>query len=295
MAHATRPTHSSFTVRVDGPGEVGAMNVTRAAEGSGSVSAAAWMPRIGGVASLLLAAGYVATIPIFAAVGAPPSGAEARLDYHAGTAGAWWAIVALSVLTDVLFVPVAIALYAALRRSNEPAMLLATAFTLLFVGLDLAVTWPAYASLIALGEQYAAAATADQRAIVVAAAGYPSAVLSSPLQAIASILTLSIGIIVAGLVILRGTFGRATGAVGVATGVVGIASVAQTALTGEVSPLAIAATLLTIAWLVLVGRGLLRSRSSPDDAGIPAAIERDLTDPAASAEVRSAPTGASPT
>ena len=44
------------------------------------------------------------------------------------------------------------------------------------------------------------------------------------------------------------------------TGSVGIASVAETALTGEVSPLAIATSLLTIAWLVLVGRGLVRSR-----------------------------------
>ena len=262
MAHAARPTQGSPTVRMDGPGEVGTMIVTRTAAGPRSVDAA-WILRLGGVAALLLAAGYVAIMPIFAAVGAPPGGAEARLAYHAGAGAAWWAIVGLSVLTDLLFIPVAIALYAALRPSSEPAMLLATAFTLLFVVLDLAVTWPAYASLITLGEQYAAATTVDQRAIVVAAAGYPSAVLSSPLQAIASILTLSTGILVGSFVMLRGGFGRAAGIAGVTTGVVGIASVAQTVLTGEVSPLAIAATLLTIAWLVLVGSGLLRLSAVP--------------------------------
>jgi hypothetical protein len=235
------------------------VDTSYAAEGPHGVSPA-WLLRIGGVAALLLAAGYVATIPLFAAAGVPPSGAQARLDYHATTAAAWWAIVALSVLTDLLFIPVSIALYTALRRSSESAMLLATVFTLLFVVLDLAVTWPSYTSLITLSQQYATATTVDQRAILVAAAGYPSAVLSSPLQSIDSILTLSIGILVTGLVILRGAFGRASGILGVTTGSVGIASVAETALTGEVSPLAIATSLLTIAWLVLVGRGLVRSR-----------------------------------
>jgi len=100
--------------------------------------------------------------------------------------------------------------------------------------LDLAVTWPGYVSLITLSEQHTTAATVDQRAIFVAAAGYPSAVLSSPLQSTDSILTLSIGILVTSLVILRSAFGRAPGILGVTTGLVGIASVAQTELTGEV-------------------------------------------------------------
>jgi hypothetical protein len=230
----------------------------RGAAGEADAASSTWILRTGGIAALLLAAGYVATMPLFAIVGAPPAGAQARLDYHATTAAAWWGIVALSVLTDLLFLPVSIALYTALRRFNQPAMLLATGFTILFVILDLAVTWPAYASLIALGQQYAVATTSDQRAVLVAAAGYPSAVLSSPLQAIDSILTLSIGILGTGLVMLRGGFGRAPALVGMATGVLGIASVAETTVTGAVSPLAIATSLLTIAWLLLVGRGLLR-------------------------------------
>jgi len=216
-----------------------------------------WILRTGGVGALLIAAGYLATIPVFAAVGAPPAGAEARLAYHATAAGAWWAIVGLSVLTDLLFVPVAISLYAALRQANQPAMLIASAFTLLFVVLDLAVTWPAYASLVVLGGQYATAAGGDERALPVAAAGYPSAMLSSPLQAIDSILTLSIGILGTGIVMLRAGFGRTAAIVGVATGVAGIASVAHTAVTGALSPLAILTTLLTIVWLVLAGIGLL--------------------------------------
>lgn len=215
-----------------------------------------WILRAGGFAALLLAAGYVATMPLFAIVGAPPEGALARLEYHAAGTTAWWGIVALSVLTDLLFVPVTVALYAALRRSNEPAMLLATSFTLIFVVLDLAVLWPAKVSMITLGEE-SAMATSSQRALFVVAASYPSAVLDSILTSVYSVLTLGIGILVTGLVMLRGGFGRATGIVGVATGALGIASVVETALSGTFPILVVGASLLTIVWLVLLGRRLL--------------------------------------
>ncbi len=232
------------------------MSEARTTEVAGA-SAPTWVLRTGGIAALLLAAGYLATIPLFASVGAPPTDAQARLEFHATTTAAWWGIVALAVLTDLLFLPVAAGLYAALRRTNQPAMLLAIAAMVLFVVLDLAVTQPAYASLITLGRQYGMAATGEERGLLVAAAGYPSAVLSSTLQAVDSILTLSIGILGVGLVMLRSGFGRSPALVGVAVGVLGIGSVAQTAATGTLSPLAIATTLLTIAWLALVGRVLL--------------------------------------
>ena len=69
-------------------------------------------------------------------------------------------------------------LYLALKRVHRSAMLVATAFVGLFVVLDLAVTWSSFAALLTLGGGYAAAANDVQRAAYVAAANYPSAVLS---------------------------------------------------------------------------------------------------------------------
>jgi hypothetical protein len=220
-------------------------------------SSATWAIRAGGIAALLLAAGYVAVMPLFAMVGAPPVGAVERLEYHASGTAVWWGIVLLSVLTDLLFVPVAGALYAVLRRVTQPAMLVAIAFTLVFVVLDLAVLWPAKVSMITLGEAYGSA-TGEQRALLLAAAGYPAAVLDSVLTPIYSILTLGVGLLITGLVMLRGTFGRATAIVGIVTGILGIASVGETYLTGSFPVLVVGASLLTIVWLVLVGRDLLR-------------------------------------
>jgi hypothetical protein len=215
------------------------------------------MERVGGVAALLLAAGYVVIMPLFATVGAPPAGAQARLEYHSTGTAAWWGIVALSVLTDLLFVPIAASLYAVLRRFGQPAMLIATIFTLLFVALDLAVLWPAKVSLIGLGEQYAASPA--QRDLLLGAAAYPAAVVDSILTSVYSVLTLGIGILTTGLVMLRAGTARATAIIGVLTGALGIASVIETALTGSFAVTVVLASLLTIVWLVLVGWGLLRS------------------------------------
>jgi len=58
--------------------------------------------------------------------------------YFAGKTTVWWAILGLSVATDVLYIPVALSLYFALKDVNRNAMFVATAF----VGLFVSWTWP---------------------------------------------------------------------------------------------------------------------------------------------------------
>ena len=217
-----------------------------------------WLYRVGGVSALLLGLGYIVTIPLYVYAGAPPHEAEAWLTYLAGKTTVWWAILGLSVLTDLLFIPLALALYYALKGVNRNVTLLATAFVLLFVGLDLAVTWSNYAALITLGERYASATTEVQRATYVVAAQYPSAVLASTLEAVYSILVLSLGILLMGLVMLKSAFGKTTAIVGVVTGALGIVSVAGPFVLPALSSAIILASVLTTVWVLLVGFRLLR-------------------------------------
>jgi hypothetical protein len=141
--------------------------------------------RLGGTCAATIAVAYLITIPLYAVLGAPPTGdGETWLNYLAGKTTGWWVILGLSVLTDLLFVPVAFSLYFALRRVNRTALLVATAFVFLFVALDLAVTWANYGALIVLANHYASAATAAKRLADAAAANYPAAILSSRLEAV---------------------------------------------------------------------------------------------------------------
>ena len=75
--------------------------------------------RVGGIASSAIAAGYVAIIALYASVGPAPVGGPARLDYLIDKTTVWSAIVALSVLTNFLYVPVSLALYFSLRRNRS--------------------------------------------------------------------------------------------------------------------------------------------------------------------------------
>jgi hypothetical protein len=217
-----------------------------------------WLYRVGGISALVLGIAYIITIPLFAHVGAQPSGGEARLKYLALNTTVWWAILGLSVLTDFLFVPVALSLYLALKGVNRNAMLVATAFVGLFVVLDLAVTWSNYASLITLSGHYAAATNDAQRAAYVAAANDASAVLASSLEAVYSIMVPSFGILMIGLVMLKGIFSKSTAYLGLVTGILGIVSVASSFFVSTLNVTIIITSVLTTVWVLLVGYRLYR-------------------------------------
>jgi hypothetical protein len=212
-----------------------------------------WLYRAGGISALAIGAAYIITIPLYVEAGVPPSDAEAWLKYLAGKTTVWWAILGLSVLTDVLFIPVVLSVYLALKGTNRNAMLVASAFVGLFVVLDLAVTWPNYASLITLSGKYAAATNGAQRATYVAAANYASAVLASRLEAVYSILVLSLGILLIGFVMLKGRFGKSSAYLGMATGFLGIVAVAS-----AFGLIIILASVLTTIWVLFVGYRLYR-------------------------------------
>lgn len=224
---------------------------------------------VGGIAAVALGVAYLITMALYATVGAPPLGGEAWLTYAAGKTSAWWAIVDLAILTDLLFVPVAIALFLVLRGVHRSAALLGTVLVVLFAVLDIAVTQTNFAALITLTGDYGAASTAAQRAAVVAAATYAGAALSSAVG-LYSIGVLALGEVLLGLVMLRSTFGGSAAYLALAAGILGLISVAGPLVVAAASGAIIASSLLTTAWVLLVGYrlvGLGRSSEVPRSGG----------------------------
>jgi hypothetical protein len=136
----------------------------------------------------------------------------------------------------------------------------------LFVGVDLAVTWTNYAVLITIGDRYAAATTDAERTAQLAAATSASAVLSSTLEAVYSIGILSVGILLTGFVAFRSSLGRAPAWLAIATGILGIAAVVGPLLVRSLSAVAILTSLFTTIWLFVVGYRLLKMASSSIEA-----------------------------
>ncbi|HEX6686934.1 MAG TPA: hypothetical protein VF062_29485 [Candidatus Limnocylindrales bacterium] len=214
--------------------------------------------RAGSVAAIALGGMYVAITVLYVVAGAPPEDIAQRLAYLAEHSTAWWAIVALSVATDLLFAPVMWALYLLLKGFGRSAMLAGTGLVGLFVVLDLAVTWPNYAALITLGGDLATAADDTRTATILGAATYAGKVLSSGLFGVYAILVPAAGIAIISWIMLKPGFSRLTAYTGLATGVFGLVSVAGPVFVAAAGTFAILTSVLTTLWVVLVGFKLWR-------------------------------------
>lgn len=213
--------------------------------------------RVSGVSGLLFGAAYLIIIGLYVPLGAPPSGAQARLEYVAANIPLWWWILSLSVLTDFLLVPIAFSLYLTLKDFNKSLMLMGTALVLLFVILDLVLTWPNYAAIIVLSGQYAAADAAGRAAMIIAAT-VPAITLESTLLYVYNTFSLSAGILLIGIVMRKGIFSKTTAYLGIATGVLGMIAVLGPFVWDGLSATIIFASLLTMIWTTFAGYRLYR-------------------------------------
>jgi hypothetical protein len=211
---------------------------------------------VGAWSAAAVAAGYVVIVALYSLVGAPPSTGAAWLVYGAGRGGVWSWILALSVATDLLYLPVAVALYRCLAAAGRAAAAGAAVLLAVFVVLDLAVTWPNYAALIGLSQRYATAPDATTRANLRAAAELASGVLSSHYEAFLSVGLPAGGILAAGLLMGAGRFAAVTRWTAVSTGVLGIAAVAARAFTPHLGVLVILASASTTVWFAFTARDL---------------------------------------
>ncbi len=206
----------------------------------------------GGIAAVIIALGYVAIIPLFARVGGPPSGGEAFFKYLPGKTAIWWLILWISVFTDLLYIPFALALYMALKSVSKYLMALAAIFMGMFVVLDLAITWGHYASILTLFRSYSAAADGPHRAAYLAAAEYAAAVLATPMETVCAIVIPSTGVLLAGFVLLKSQFGKTAAYLGMVTGLLGILSLTRW------FPVIMGNALFATVWFFMVGYKLIR-------------------------------------
>jgi hypothetical protein len=208
---------------------------------------------------MVLGVSYVVIIVAYVLAGAPPHEAEQWLKYLSERTAAWWMILGLSVLTDLLFVPVAIALFLALKNVNRNAMLAGAGLLIAFAFLDLAVTWPNCASLISLSGQYTSATNDGLRThVIVTAAQYPAAVLNSSLVGVYAILIPSLGNLIVGLVMLKGDFSKLTAYLAVMSGILGVVAVVGPHFARVLGLAIVIGSVLTTVWVFMAGYRLYR-------------------------------------
>lgn len=169
----------------------------------------------------LLASGIIfLLVAIFSVIlGPAPSSGEAYLQglsTHVLIARLNFGLYALS---DILFVPVAIALYLVLKGLNKNLALLGAGFMGMYCVFDLAITELNSLALVSLTQQYANATSEVLKAAYVSAAQF--ALTTIPIATFFTYLTSSVGLILISVVMLHGVFNKLSGLLGLTAGIEG--------------------------------------------------------------------------
>ncbi|MGV8143180.1 MAG: hypothetical protein ACP5OJ_01015 [Methanothermobacter sp.] len=169
----------------------------------------------------------------------------------------------LEVIAYILFVPMFIAIYVAIRRFNESYMIIAIFLASLGIAIFLATNNPF--SMLSLSNQYIAATTEVQKTMILAAG--QAMMINTGQRALGGFNMGFLLISVAGIIVSVGMirsyeFGKKTAYVGILAFIISLAEyVRMILIPSEITLLLIIAILsgiLLLVWLVLVGRSLLK-------------------------------------
>ncbi len=197
--------------------------IQRAAEKTKVQADSRWngLYRTGGVCIFLTGLIYIACVLITIVLGFPPvSDSEPYLKSLAAHSISAMIFFGLFALSDLLLLPAVLALYFALKPFAGNAMLIATVLMLLFAVMDLSITESNSLTLASLTQHYAASTTDLQRSAYLAAEYYALATL--PLATFYSFVVSSIGLLIIGLIMLKGVFDKASAYLGIVAGIEGI-------------------------------------------------------------------------
>jgi len=214
-----------------------------------------------GFSGIAIAIGYVFITALYAISGAPlPKGAEAWIDYMNGKSVLWWGIIWLSIITDILYLPVAAALYSLLKDVHKGLILVSGALFTLFVLLEMGITWTNYPVIIEAVNQYSLATTETQRLVYLSVIEYSSRVFETPVTAFYAIFVPSIAVILASLVMLKsGRFGKMAAYVGLLSGTLNAFSVIGGLFSSTLGLLVMPGSVLSLVWFLLAGLRFLKS------------------------------------
>jgi len=221
-------------------------------ESHATIADSAWKPlyRVGGAAALTIVVLFVLQIIVFVASPPPSTVIGYFTLFHKNGLLGLLDLDLLSLADYVLFVPMFLALYAALRRASPSFMAIAT--TLALVGIAVYFASNTAFSMLSLSNQYAAATTDAQRSMFEASGQAMLAIYQGTAFDVSYVL-LSVAPLIISVVMLRSTlFGKVTAYVGIVANVIGLGFFVPT--------IGVFLSLISVVglqiWYVLIARGL---------------------------------------
>lgn len=224
--------------------------------------------RVGGVAAQIIAVLLVCEIVVFSVWRQPTTVTGYFTLFHDNWLIGLLDLDLLGMIAYVLFIPMILALYIALRRFSESFMLVAT--VLFFVGISAFFATNTAFPMLSLSDQYAAATTDAERAMFLAA-GQAMLTMFNVNAFQVSYIIVSFAWLMMSAVMLRSSiFSRVTAYSGILAGAAAIGALTLEHMPGIGSVfmllilLYFAAIVFLIVWVVLAGRILYRLGTEGD-------------------------------
>ena len=179
-----------------------------------------WLYKVAGMSALVTAVLIVAQMIVYIIWPPPSTAIDTFKLFQDNALVGFLALDLLYVIDNVLLIPILLALYVALRRTNESFMLIGAALG--FVGIAALFASNPAANMHFLSGQYAAAATDAQRALLLAAGEAMLAVFSGTAYHISLILG-SVALVIIPIVMLQSKiFSKATAYMGILANVLAL-------------------------------------------------------------------------
>jgi len=220
-----------------------------------------WLYRVGGIAALLMVVVTVLHSGAFFAVGLPSDVVEWFALFASNPVGGLAAFEILMVAYVLLYVPVAIALYVALRRTSPSLMAIFAGLSLIAV-VAFIVARPAF-EMLYLSDGYAAAPTDAQRSAYLAAGTATLAVFHGTAFYVSYILGSVSGLILALAILRSAVFSKRTGYLRIASSVLDFGLFVPTIGLG----IAFGSVVCLVVFNILVARRLLELGRAETVAG----------------------------
>jgi len=234
--------------------------MNQAAESGTSDSRWKGLYKVGGVATLIIAVLLVGEIIIFAVWPQPGT----VIDYFTLFRSNWLVGLLdfdfLGMIAYILFVPVILALYVALRQANEAFMAIAVA--LFFVGITVFFATNTAFSMLSLSGEYAVATTDAQRSMFLAAGQALLTTFNIGAFQVSYVIVSAAWLMISAVMLRSNVFGRVAACSGILAGVTAIGAVAleHTPVIGGLFALLLsmyfAAIVFLAIWVILTGRRL---------------------------------------
>ncbi|MDP1725950.1 MAG: DUF4386 family protein [Bacteroidota bacterium] len=215
-----------------------------------------------GISGIAIAIGYVVITILFVLSGSPlPKDAFSWLTYLNGKSSLWWFIIWFSIITDILYILVAYGLYEFLKKSHKGIMLISLMLFILFVFLELAITWSKYPALLEIVSRYQATENNELRTIYLAAIETLSVEFQTPITAFYCIFIPSIAVILASYVMIKERVGSiAISVIGLISGTCNAISALGRYIFEPLESIVVLGSFLSLFWFLGIGVTLIKKR-----------------------------------